>query len=257
LRDRDGALLVKCFKNCSRAAVLNAVTGLLISGQLHRATPNSAPTTSLPTLAVSPCEAFLRAAMRIWDETYPIDRTSAERRLRGRGITIQLPNTLRCHPHLYHSGANIHTPAMVAGVFDVVGAQRAIHRTWIDPSTDAIASFDKPRLALSPTSGCAARLGEVTTSVALAEGIETSLALSQLTGMPAWATLSTSGMTGVILPEYVRDVVIGADHDTAGIAAANELRARLLREGRTVCVIMPPTPGWDFNDHLRGEKCRG
>jgi hypothetical protein len=249
LRNGHGALAVKCFKNCSRSAVLNAITGLLIDGQLGRPAAGYAPSTSAK--AASLCDAFLHAATHIWDQTSPIDRTSAERRLRRRGITIPLPDTLRFHPHLYYAGDNTHAPAMVAGVFDATGAQRAIHRTWIDPATDANANFDKPRLALCPTAGCAVRLGEATTSVALAEGIETSLSLMQLTGMPAWATLSTSGVTSVILPAHIHDVLIGADHDAPGIAAANKLRARLLHEGRSVRVIMPPVEGEDFNDVVK------
>jgi hypothetical protein len=72
-------------------------------------------------------------------------------------------------------------------------------------------------------------------------------------GMPVWATLSTSGLQSVVLPEHVHDILIGADKDKngAGIAAANRLRVRLLKEGRSVRVIMPRVTGWDFNNELR------
>jgi hypothetical protein len=179
-----------------------------------------------------------------------------EQYLRGRGITIALPGTLRFHRRLWHSGARTCTPAVIAAVFDAAGEQRAIHRTWLDPETAGKARFENPKMTLCPVTGRSVWLGgEPTTSVILTEGIETALSLMQLlrSGMPAWATLSTSGLQGVVLPERIRDVLIGADNDEngAGLVAANVLRARLLKEGRNVRVILPRCTGWDFNNELR------
>jgi putative DNA primase/helicase len=250
LKDGDHGLAVKCFKGCRRPKVLNAIATLLLAGRFDRQVPATA--TSPPEPATDPTE-FLRAAQRIWGETIPITGTPAEQRLRGRGITVALPDTLHFHRRLYHAGEGTCAPAMVAAVFDAAGEQRAIHRTWIDPGTGTTAAFTKPKMALCPTAGCAVRLGEPTTSVALTEGIETGLALMQLagTGVPVWAALSAPGLCSIVLPEHVREVLIGADHDDAGLDAANALRARLTKEGRTVRVITPHTPGWDFNDELQ------
>jgi hypothetical protein len=253
LRDGDGALLVKCFKGCTRATILHAIAARFTSGQFNRVASDTATVNVQSEQAAERQATFLRVAQRIWGETTPITGTVVEQRLRNRGITITLPDTLRFHPWLYHAGANRYAPAMVAAVFDAAGEQCAIHRTWIDPDTATTAGFEKPKMALCPVAGCAVRLGEPTTSVALTEGIETGLSLMQLAGagVPAWAALSAPGLRGIILPEHIRDVLIGADNDTAGLDAANALRARLIEEGRTVRVITPRTPDWDFNDVLR------
>ena len=52
------------------------------------------------------------------------------------------------------------------------------------------------------------------------EGIETCLAAMQATGHPTWAALSTSGLRSLDLPKDVRDVIVLADGDDAGEAAA-------------------------------------
>jgi DNA primase len=83
------------------------------------------------------------------------------------------------------------------------------------------------------------------------EGIETCLAAAQATGHPAWATLSTSGLRALDLPEGVRDVIVLADGDDAGEAAARDCACRWKREGRRVRIARPPQ-GMDFNDMLMG-----
>jgi len=48
-------------------------------------------------------------------------------------------------------------------------------------------------------------------------------------------------------------IVIAADHDDAGLKAAEEAAARFEAEGRAVSITTPPTKGSDFNDTLRGQ----
>jgi putative DNA primase/helicase len=81
------------------------------------------------------------------------------------------------------------------------------------------------------------------------EGIETCLAAMQATGNPAWAALSTSGLRALDLPKDVRDVIVLADGDDAGEAAARDCAWRWKREGRRVRIARPPQ-GMDFNDML-------
>ena len=85
----------------------------------------------------------------------------------------------------------------------------------------------------------------------IAEGIETALSVIQATGQPAWAALSTSGLRTLELPVDVCDVVLLADGDEPGDAAAYDAGQRLKREGRRVRIARP-TWGFDFNDVLRG-----
>ena len=109
---------------------------------------------------------------------------------------------------------------------------------------------------LGGASGGAVRLAPAAEALMVGEGVETCVAAMQATGQPAWAALSTSGLTALILPPIVRQVVSLADHDAngAGERAAHKAAQRWLAEGRRARIAMPPEPGTDFNDVLlRGE----
>lgn len=81
------------------------------------------------------------------------------------------------------------------------------------------------------------------------EGIETCLAAMQGTANPAWAALSAAGLRGLNLPRDVRDVIVLADSDDTGEAAAQSAGLRWRRKGRRVRIARPPR-GLDFNDLL-------
>lgn len=79
------------------------------------------------------------------------------------------------------------------------------------------------------------------------EGIETCLAAIQAKGLPAWAALSTSGLCTLELPAEIREVIVLADGDDAGEAAALNAARRWTSKGRNVRIARPPR-GQDFND---------
>jgi putative DNA primase/helicase len=81
------------------------------------------------------------------------------------------------------------------------------------------------------------------------ECIETCFAAMQATGHPAWAALSTSGLRTLDLPDSVREVIVLADGDDPGEAAAREAALLWSRGGRRVRVARP-LRGMDFNDML-------
>jgi putative DNA primase/helicase len=72
---------------------------------------------------------------------------------------------------------------------------------------------------------------------------------------PAWAALSTSGLRSLDLPTNVSDVIVLADGDEAGEAAARDCGSRWKRQGRRVRIARPPQ-GMDFNDMLLGRAPR-
>ena len=59
------------------------------------------------------------------------------------------------------------------------------------------------------------------------------------------------GCAATILPDRVRDVIVLADGDDAGEAAARDCAWRWKREGRRVRIARPPQ-GTHFNDVLMG-----
>jgi DNA primase len=71
----------------------------------------------------------------------------------------------------------------------------------------------------------------------------------QATGQTAWAALSTSGLRSLKLPAEVRDVIVLADGDEPGEAAARAAGLRWKSERRRVRIARPPR-GFDFNDVL-------
>jgi putative DNA primase/helicase len=110
-------------------------------------------------------------------------------------------------------------------------------------------------MMLGPCRGGAVRLAASGNVLMVGEGIETCLAAMQVTGHPAWAALSTSGLRALDLPDDVRDVIVLADGDEPGEAAARACAWRWKREGRHVRIAHPPQ-GLDFNDMLMGRALR-
>jgi hypothetical protein len=127
----------------------------------------------------------------------------------------------------------------------------AIHRTFLARDGDGKAPVDPQKMMLGPCRGGAVRLAASGAVLMVGEGIETCLAAMQATGRPAWAALSTSGLRTLDLPDDIREVIVLADGDQAGEAAARDCAWRWKREGRRVRIARPPQ-GLDFNDMLVG-----
>jgi putative DNA primase/helicase len=166
--------------------------------------------------------------------------------LAGRGISISPPRCLRWLASCRHpSGAVL--PAMIARVDNVDGELIGVHRTYLTPDWRR---YD--RASLGPIAGGAVRLAAAAKILAIAEGIETALAIFSATGIPTWAALSTSGLRSLMLPQVAETVFIGADndHNGAGESAARDAAARWVAEGREVRIVRPQRSGSDFNDVL-------
>jgi hypothetical protein len=159
---------------------------------------------------------------------------------------------LRFHAGLKHPSEGI-WPAMVALVTRATDdAPLAIHRTFLARDGSGKASVDPQKMMLGLCRGGAVRLAPAGDVLMVGEGIETSLAAMQARGLPAWAALSTSGLLTLDLPADVRDVIVLADGDEAGKAAARGAALRWKREGRRVR-IAHASDGMDFNDMLLGQ----
>jgi hypothetical protein len=190
------------------------------------------------------------AALAIWRASRPAKGTLVESYLASRGIDLPPPDALRFHGGLKHPSGGI-WPAMVALVRNGThGTQLAIHRTFLDRDGTGKAPVDPPKMMFGPCRGGAVRLSEPGELLMVGEGIESCLAAMLATGHPAWAALSTSGLRGLDLPKDARNVIVLADGDDPGEAAAQACAWRWKREGRRVRIARPP-PGMDFNDLLK------
>jgi hypothetical protein len=133
----------------------------------------------------------------------------------------------------------------------VDGTPMAIHRTFLALDGGGKAPVDPQKMMLGSCRGGAVRLANPDDTLMVGEGIETCLAAMQASGRPAWAALSTSGLRTLELPEDVRHVIVLADGDETGEAAARDCALRWKKEGRRVRIARPPR-GSDFNDMLLG-----
>ncbi len=249
----NGKVLVRCHAGCSQHDVIDALKARSLwpgtSGQsLARArTPTSRPTER----GHRSTQTRIGAAMSIWNQTESASDTLVETYLRNRGIELPPPRILAHQPRLKHPTGGV-WPGMVALVTrGPDNAPLGIHRTFLTRDGRAKAAVSPQKMMLGPCRGGAVRLADATDFVMVGEGIETCLAVMQATGLPAWAALSTAGLQSLDLPESVRDVVVLADADPPGEAAALHAGRRWRREGRGVRVARPPA-GLDFNELLLG-----
>jgi hypothetical protein len=190
-------------------------------------------------------------ALAIWQSSKSAAGTPVEIYLASRGMYMSPPDTLRFHPGLKHSSGGV-WPAMVALVTNGMdGTPLAIHRTFLALDGGGKAPVTPQKMMLGPCRGGAVRLAEPGNLLMVGEGIETCLAAMLASGHPTWAALSTSGLRSLDLPKELRDVIVLADGDEAGEAAARECALRWKFQGRRVRIARPPQ-GMDFNDMLRG-----
>jgi putative DNA primase/helicase len=193
------------------------------------------------------------AALRIWEDGVPAAGTIVEQYLRSRCITLPPPARLRFHPRLRHGPTDETWPAMVALVTNIDDAPIAIHRTYLRYDGRGKAPIEPDKMTLGPTRGSAIRLALLADQLLIGEGIETCLSAMQATGMPAWSALSAVGLRALALPPSVSDIIVLADGDDNGEAAARAAAARWIGEGRRVRIARPPA-GKDFNDVLIEES---
>lgn len=193
------------------------------------------------------------AALAIWQASRAAEETPVATYLRSRGLDLPALPALRFHTGLKHPSGGI-WPAMVSLVtHGATGSPIGIHRTFLAHDGGGKAPVDPAKMMLGPCRCGVVRLGEPSDVLMVGEGIETCLAAMQASGRPAWAALSTSGLRSLDLPRDIGDVIVLADGDEPGEAAAQECARRWKREGRRVRIARPPQ-GMDFNHLLKARN---
>jgi hypothetical protein len=248
---RDGKVLVRCHAGCDQRDVIAALRarGIWDTDERRPARflgkPNRVPTSETDDDAIRRTEA----ALAIWHNSQSAEGTPVETYLRSRGLVLPIPPSIRFHAGLRHPSGAV-WPAMVALVtHGAHGKPLGVHRTFLARDGYGKAPVEAAKMMLGPCRGGAVRLGPAGDLLMVGEGIETCLAAMQASGHPAWAALSTSGLRSFDLPHAVRDVIVLADGDDPGEAAAQDCAWRWKREGRRVRIARPPQ-GMDFNDLL-------
>ena len=254
----DGAVVVNCFAGCPWRNVKDALRarGLLPErgdGRAALRRRRRPPDAAKPRPVDVDQQQRMEFARQRWREAVPLTDGPADVYLRARGLKPGRngwPPSLRYHLALWHGYTGLLLPALVAAVTiwparNVVG----VHRTFLRADGKGKAPVTAPKMMMGRCGGGAVRLAPAGPELVLSEGIETGLSVQQATGLPVWATLSTSGLGSVILPPDTSTVTIAADGDEPGERAAQAAARRFIAEGRKVKIARPPQ-GMDFNDLL-------
>jgi uncharacterized protein (DUF927 family) len=134
----------------------------------------------------------------------------------SRGITLPdpAPECLRFAPKLPHPNEQ-YFPAMIAQLTNPkTGVPTGgIQRTFLAWNGKGKAQVEKreQKMSLGPCRGAVIRLAEPIEGkpLLLGEGVETVLTVMEATGLPGWATLGTSGLANLELPDSITQVITG------------------------------------------------
>lgn len=244
-----GKVLVHCFAGCDQTSVIDALRRLGLWHDLRQPEARKCVLAGEQASKDASIPDRLASAARVWRNSSAARGTLAETYLQRRGVAVPVPSSIRFHHGLQHPEGQ-RWPAMVALVTNAIDSvPTAIHRTFLSRDGASKAPVGTTKMMLGPCGGGVVRLGGEGRVLLIGEGIETCLSAMQATGHRTWAALSSSGLRRLALSDDERDIVILADADAAGEAAAMVAARRWAQEGRRVRVARPPA-GMDFNDLL-------
>ena len=240
------AILFHCFAGCPQKEVL---AGFERQGvPAHSLFSGS----SIPIPAASPKEIKPSAnAQRLWRQAQRLQGTIARTYLETRLISVTSPELrfLERTP-LGPEGHVRFLPAMLAAVRTDADIM-AIHRTFLLPNGSGKADFVKPKRALGSLCTGAVRLFAPKNGVlGLAEGTESAMSATQLTGIPTWVTLGNERFGIVTIPESVKQLYLFVDHDAGGDLAEAKAREHFYMLGRSIIARRPGRRGDDWNNEL-------
>ena len=239
--EKNGRVLFKCHANCSQDAVIRA----LQSRNLWPTGKKTVPQTKQPD---DDYQRFRKALAILRAAADPkMERPIAY--FKGRGINTVPSNAMLLPAEKSDKLTGKRFPALVLPVVKddkLIGA----HLTWLSRDGTKKLSTEHPRRMYGPIRGGYVQLGEPDPDqpLIIAEGVETALSASQLTGFPAIAALSATNMPAVT-PPACTEVIIAADKDDAGIKAAEASKLKLIDLGRKGRIAIP-NGHRDWNDAL-------
>jgi len=192
-------------------------------------------------------------AAAIWSNARHVAGTAVEAYLGSRGIHGPFPDCIRSAT--LSPGRERRLPTLVAAVSTLAGEVFGIQRTFLQQDGLAKAALPggKAKLSLGRIRGGAIRVTPPGAELVLTEGLEDGLTVQQITGMPVWVAAGATMLPLIELPSLGKTVVIAADTDVAGLAAAEEAARVYSRSGRSVRIIRPSAPYKDFNEQLQDQ----
>ncbi len=242
----EGRILIHCFSPKDDWRAVRAA--LSERGLLDR--EHYEPPTAAERPIVQPDdEERVSRARRIWSEARELRYTPAAAYLRRRSIELVSP-ALRFHGRMTSVDDRLRRPALVAAITAADGALCGVQVTLLSRYGVSKAPVATPRRIIGRLIGGAVRLGDPESELAVGEGVETMASASIALGIPAWATLTAHNLSLFEPPACVSRLVVAADSDEAGRAAAAALKDRCA--GRVELSVRFPLGGFsDWNDWAR------
>ncbi|MBK5075163.1 toprim domain-containing protein [Budviciaceae bacterium CWB-B4] len=185
----------------------------------------------------------------------PLTGTNAELYLKNRYITSLPTQNVRYSDKERNSYSAIYSIAT-----DAQGNYCYLHRTILDGAKKADITAPKLMTSLQePTylehaQSIAIRLFPITSTLGIAEGIETALSCAQIYKCNTWSTINAAFMKKFKAPSGVNHLIIFADSDAngTGLAAAFECANKnLLSNNDVERVTIRWAEKGDFNDQLK------
>lgn len=196
----------------------------------------------------------------------PLRGTNGEGYLRQRGINKLPSEAIRFCEKQRHAGRIYH--ALYALATDDKGELCYLHRTLLEGDRKApLGESAKRQKSLQEDNyleyarSVAIRMFPVSSTLGIAEGIETALSCYQIYGVNTWAVMNSNFMKKFRVPAGVKHLIVFADmdkHSATGQAAAFECaHANLLAKNDLVKVSVRWPDNGDFNDMLmNGDEVR-
>lgn len=188
-------------------------------------------------------------AEAIWQRTQPLRSTVGQTYLEHRGCALPPKDS-----HLrFLAASDRFPPSLCAAVSDArTGKLISLHFTRLAADGRGKAGTEQDKLLLGGhrKKGGVIRLWpdiSVTYGLAIAEGIETALAAARIY-TPVWATVDAGNMAALPVLPGIEGLAIYADHDEAGISAAQACGRRWEAASRAVCIYRSRIPGEDMAD---------
>ncbi|KMK23117.1 DNA primase [Pluralibacter gergoviae] len=182
-----------------------------------------------------------------------------------RGITRLPSDAIRYFDRQRHAGRVYQ--ALYSLATDDKGELCYLHQTLLDGNKKAAIDSAKRLKSLQEDNyldharSVAIRMFPISTTIGIAEGIETALSCYQVYGVNTWAVINSTFMKKFRVPAGVKHLIIFADmdkHSATGHAAAFECaHANLLAKNDLVKVSIRWPDNGDFNDFLmNGDQVR-
>ncbi len=252
----DGGVRFHCFGCGASGDVLDYLQ------QLHSVSLREAaamlqgrqvPVVAVRALPAEPDRDTTGEAIAIWRSAVPVAGTAAEANLRGRGLHLSIPASIRFAQLRYGSRGDLR-PCLIALLASVENKAVGIQRTYLKPDGSGKADVPTPKLSLGRVRGAAIRLAPCAAQLVVTGGLEDGLTLQQELGQAVWAATGEGNMASMLLPVGVHTVVIGADNDASGEAHAKRAAEAFSLEGRQARIIRPEPGFKDFNAELQGAR---